>query len=227
MSKTSKELNDDFIEMVKSLKDQPGGAKTLLFNERSLTPVEQSEKAAKLHSSQLKKKKLKETLEQLGEKYSVSPALIAAIGSRESGLGTLLEGEDSQFYGWGDKSKRAGENDATFHGFGLLQLDRNMAPSEDVRKKLNDALNENKKLNPYDTEWIENGVKAFVSKQERVQIRHSELSSAEQCATAVSQYNGGNGRAYPENDQRTTNKDYANDVLIRARWFAEHWDDLK
>jgi len=223
---TVDELNKAFLEMLGALESQPTGTKTNMFPDKSIIGVEGSEKAAQYHSSALKKNSLKENFESLGAAYKLAPALLAGMGSRESNLGATLQKSSSIYWGWGDLSKRNGEKSATYHGFGILQLDRKTAPFASVTDELNRSLGAIK-LNPYEKRWLEWGVKTFLNKLEKTVKNYSKLASAEQFATALSQYNGGKGLQYPDNDQYTTGKDYANDTLIRARWYAQNWEKIK
>lgn len=218
-------LNKTLVEMIASLKDQPQGTKSTLFADKSIIGVKGSEDAAKLHSSALKKNSLKETLETLAVDYKIAPALMAGMGSRESCLGAALQKSTSIYWGWGDFSQRFNEKEPTYHGFGILQLDRLTAPFQEVREELNRSLGKTQ-LNPYQKRWLEWGLKVFMDKFEKAVSKFPNISPAEQLATAVSHYNGGKGLEYPKNDEFTTGKDYANDTLIRARWYAQNWDAI-
>lgn len=223
---TVEELNKAFLEMVGALASQPTGTKSKMFPDKSIIGVAGSEKAAQYHAPALKQNSLRENFESLGVDYSIAPALLAGMGSRESNLGATLAKSSTIYWGWGDYSQRKGEKGSTYHGFGVLQLDRNTAPFATVKDELNRSLGKIK-LNPYEKRWLEWGVKAFMSKVEKTVANYPKQASAEQFATALSQYNGGKGLLYPDNDAYTTGKDYANDTLIRARWFAQNWEKTK
>jgi len=223
---TVEELNKAFLEMLGALDSQPTGTKSKMFADKSIIGIVGSEKAAEFHSPALKKNSLKENMETLGVAYSIAPALLAGMGSRESNLGATLQRSSSIYWGWGDLSKRKGEKSATYHGFGILQLDRKTAPFATVTEELTRSLG-TIKLDPYEKRWLEWGVKAFLNKLEKTVKNYAKSDSEEQFATALSQYNGGKGLEYPDNDKYTTGKDYANDTLIRARWFAQNWEKIK
>lgn len=227
MSLTVAELNAALIDTIEDLKSQPQGTKGFPFGKKSkLTGVEASEKAAALHAKNINNHNLKQTFEKLGESYQIAPALIAGKASRESNMGQTLQPASSIYWGWGDYTQRKGEKGKSYHGFGVLQLDRIGAPFATVREELNRSLGKIK-LNPYEERWVEWGLKTFDEKLDNAVKLYPKLATAEQFATALSKYNGGKkGFYYPENDAYTTGKDYANDTLIRARWFAQNWEKL-
>lgn len=218
--KTTAELNQRLLKTIEDVDPQPTGLKP---HGKQRGGVAESEAAAELHAQYMPKHDLKAKFERLGEKYSVPPALIAAIASRESNMGTQLK-RTGVYTGWGDFSKRRGEKHKSYHGFGIIQVDRQTAPFPEIRRELQAAYGK-RKLDPYAEEHIEWGVKCFLKKLDEARTNNPKLPEAEQIATAVSKYNGGKrGAVYPENDARTSGHDYANDTLIRARWFAQDWD---
>ncbi|MGI8467843.1 MAG: hypothetical protein ACR2N3_05270 [Pyrinomonadaceae bacterium] len=223
---TVEELNQKFLDVVEGLKSQPTGAKTRIVPKLKGVPA--SEKAAELHSKFINDYNLKANFEKLGITYSIAPALLAGIASRESNMGTTLIKPTSIYWGWGDYGTRTsrGEKHPTYHGFGVLQLDRIAAPFSAVTTELNRSLGKIK-LNPYEERWLEWGVKTFMNKLDNAGTSYPKLAASEQFATALSKYNGGRkGFYYPENDAYTTGKDYANDTLARARWYANNWSKI-
>lgn len=227
MPLTVEELNQALIDTIDDLKSQPQGTKSFPFGKKAkITGVEGSEKAAELHAKNINDYDLKAKFEKFGVQYQIAPALIAGKASRESNMGKTLKGSDTIYWGWGDFSQRPGEKVATYHGFGVLQLDRIGAPFATVRDELNRSLGKIK-LNPYEDRWIEWGLKTFDEKLDNAAKSFPKLATAEQFATALSKYNGGRkGLYYPENDLKTTGHDYANDTLVRARWFANNWGKI-
>lgn len=223
---TVEELNKHFVDIVDGLKSQPTGAKTHMFKSKKLVGIPASEKAAELHSKFINDFNLKTKFENLGIANSIAPALLAGIASRESNMGQTLQPASSIYWGWGDHSQRRGEKSATYHGFGILQLDRIGVPFEVVKSELNDSLGK-VKLNPYEDRWLEWGVKTFTTKLDSAGTSYPKLADSEQFATALSKYNGGKkGAYYPQNDKFTTGHDYANDTLVRARWYANNWGKI-
>lgn len=240
MSLTVKELNNKLIELINGLDPQPTGDKGYdLFGKKSkLTGVAASEKAAQIHSTQLKLYSLKSNFEQLGLAKQLPPALLAGKGSRESGLGTTLASKtnikiikgkrtsiENLYWGWGDYSQRSGEKSATYHGFGILQIDRKTSPKTLINNELTKALGVIQ-LNPFDYRWLEIGADIFLEKLKISGVTDFSKATSNSFATALSRYNGGAGKLYPNSDQGTTGGDYANDTLIRARWFAQNWEKI-
>lgn len=228
--KTTAELNQKLLETIKAVDPQPTGLKPHLIKKTGKMTaggVEASENAAKLHAQSMSKNDLKAKFERLGEKYGVPPALIAGIASRESDMGGSLV-KKGKYAGWGDYGtrKKHGETSPSYHGFGLIQVDRKTAPLG-INKELQAAYGKTP-LDPFSEEHIEWGVKVFLDKFGKAKADFPKLSEANQIATGVSKYNGGiKGAAYPRTDAGTTGHDYGNDVLVQARWFANNWDKLK
>ena len=227
---TVDELNQKFLDIVEGLKSQPFGAKGygLFGKKQHITGVPASEKAAQLHSSYINDYNLKEKFEELGEAHSIAPSLLAGIASRESRMGRALRPASEIYWGWGDfgTRKKHGEKSSTYHGFGVLQLDRIAAPFPAVTEELNRSLGRIK-LNPYEERWLEWGIRTFTNKLDNAGTSYPELATSEQFATALSKYNGGRkGAYYPENDDYTTGHDYANDTLARSRWYANNWGKI-
>lgn len=227
---TVEELNKAFLDIVDGLEKQPTGAKGYgLFGKKAhITGVTASEKAAERHATQKGspfKPVLKEKFERLGEQEQIAPALLAGIASRESNMGMALQPVSSIYWGWGNYGTRwkHGEKTASYHGFGVLQLDKVQAPFREVKEKLNRSYGK-VKLDPYSDEWLLWGIKTFTTKLSAAGDDYPKLKTSEQFATALSKYNGGHAnKFYPENDQYTTGHDYANDTLARARWYAKNW----
>lgn len=222
--KTTAELNQKFLETLKAIDPQPTGVKSrkLKSGKMSSGGTSASEAAASNVQSlkRITDNDLKKKFERLGEKYGVPPALIAGIASRESEMGRTTV-QSGKYEGWGDP--RGGE----YHGFGIIQVDKYKAPIPGLTKILQNAHGR-QKLDQYAEEHIEWGVKSFLIKLAENKAKFPKLSEANQIATAVSKYNGGTKTLpYPGNDKYTTGHDYANDTLVRARWFANNWDKLK
>ena len=216
------DLNKKLLETITAVDPQPTGIKP---KKKQLGGVSASESAASRHSKLMVNNDLKAKFERLGDKYGVPPALIAGIASRESNMGSALK-QSGVYTGWGDFGQRKGEKVSSYHGFGIIQVDRVTAPLG-INKELQTAFGKTQ-LDPYSEEHIEWGVKSFLKKLEEAKANNPKDSEAEQIATAISKYNGGiKDATYPKNDAGTSGKDYANDTLARARWFANNWDKIK
>ncbi len=190
-----------------------------------MTGVPASEKAAQDHSVRLKLYNLKANFERLGVNKQLPPALLAGKGSRESGFGTTTV-HKGIYTGWGDYGirKKKGEKVATYHGFGILQIDRVECGIPEVARELTNSLGK-KKLDPFDYKWLEIGANIFLTKLKGAGITNFIGATPVEFATALSRYNGG-GRTYPNSDIGTTGSDYGNDTLVRARWFAQNWENI-
>lgn len=138
---------------------------------------------------------LRHKFEVAGEAHHIPPALLAAIASRETHGGSLLD--------------RNGEGDHG-HGYGVLQVDdRSHRPDRSG--------------GAYGQAHINQAAGIFEAKLEAVKQQFPNLSPEAQLQTAVSRYNGGSGRPHPNSDRGTTHADYANDTLARAQYYAGHW----
>ncbi len=214
--KGAAELNKKLLEVINAVDPQPAGKKP--------GGIRRSESDAAYAESleRITKHDLKAKFERLGDKYGVPPALIAGIASRESEMGRTTK-QSGKYAGWGDF--RNGE----YNGFGIIQVDKYKAPIPGLPKILQEACGK-KPLDQYAEESIEWGVQSFLTKLKEVKENNPQLSEANQIATAMSKYNGGYKNpkvVYPKNDLKTTGHDYANDALVRTRWFANNWDSLK
>jgi hypothetical protein len=185
--------------------------------------VASSRKSAKRQAAKYLTPTVKSRIEAVAKKYGLSPALLAGIASRESGFGAYLSKKGINS-GWGDYGKRKGEKTKQYHGFGIMQVDKNTGGTK-YAKTLKSGYGKTK-LDPYSLKNIEAGAEVFSKKLAGVQAKYPNLSEARQIATAVSKYNGGKGLAYPKSDKGTTGGDYANDTLARAGWFAGNWGSI-
>jgi LysM domain-containing protein/transglycosylase-like protein with SLT domain len=129
--------------------------------------------------------------------FSLPPALLAAIASRESRGGAVLKN------GFGDGG----------HGFGLMQVD-----NRNPFKVQQDG-------GPAGQPHINQATGILANKLAAVKKQFAGLSEVEQLQMAVSRYNGGAGKQPPNSDAGTTGGDYMNDVWARARFYArvEDW----
>jgi len=129
--------------------------------------------------------------------HSLPPALLAAIASRESRGGAVLDHN-----GFGDHG----------HGFGIMQVDdRNPFPVA-------------REGGPAGQPHLNQAAQILANKLETVGQSFPQLSDVERLEMAVSRYNGGAGRKPPNSDQGTTGGDYMNDVWARARFYAQTED---
>lgn len=173
------------------------------------------------------------SFEVIGIFYNLAPAILAAIGSRETDFG---HSRWMTSKGWGDLDP----THKVFHGFSIMQIDIRSGPiSIEEKKELkNYQLGKGTKVfDPYGIDWIEFAASLIHDNQQKAKRRSPNLSPAIHLATAISFYNcspnfprsegGGPRPPYPKSDESTTGYDYANDTLVRAKYFAENWNAIE
>jgi LysM repeat protein len=174
-----------------------GTAKQDRLPQRGITGVQASEAMAQTDRKRVMQHQAK--FEEAARRFNAPPALLAAIASRESRGGAVLDGR-----GFGDHGR----------GFGIMQVDiGNPFPV------IQDG-------GPGGQPHINQATQILKDKLQAAKHRFPELSDVEQWQAAVSRYNGGAGLAPPNSDKGTTGGDYMNDVWARARFYAseEQWN---
>lgn len=133
--------------------------------------------------------------QQVGEKFDVPVALIAALASRESRCGHVLDAD-----GWGDHK----------NGFGILQVDKN---SHTVR-----GTN-----SPTSWEHIEQAIEIFADYRSQVQAKHPDWEDQYVIKGAAVAYNSGvrNVQTKAGMDIGTAGGDYGSDVIARAQFYMD------
>ena len=176
---------------------QPGGASPKTAKQDKLPGgVPSSEKMAQFDRKRVIAHKPK--FIAAARAFGLPPALLAAIASRESRGGAVLDKN-----GFGDAG----------HGFGIMQVDdRNPFPVK------HDG-------GPAGQAHINQATGILANKLKAVRQSFGDLSEVQQLEMAVSRYNGGKGRRPPNSDEGTTGGDYMNDVWARAQFYArvEDW----
>jgi hypothetical protein len=140
---------------------------------------------------------LKDRFNLAAEEADLPPALLAALASRESRCGNVLDHS-----GFGDGG----------NAFGVLQVDRRFhvpagLPDPTSQSHINQA----------------SGIlKAFLTE---TTTRFSSASAARQLQAAIAAYNCGVGHvvSLETADAVTTGHDYSNDVWERAKFYAIGW----
>jgi hypothetical protein len=134
-------------------------------------------------------------LRQVGAALDVPPAVIAALASRESRCGAVLDAR-----GFGDGG----------HAFGILQVD----------KRFHTLLGVDK--GPASREHFEQAVGIFVAFRNQVQAKHPDWEAEFLLKGAAVAYNSGVGNVQTKQgmDQGTTGNDYGSDVIARAQFYA-------
>ena len=173
---------------------QPSGASARTAQQDGLSPgVGASHRMAKTDLAALKM--YKTAFEEVGKKYDLPPALLAAIASRESRAGAMLD------------SRGRGDNG---HGFGLMQVDfRYHKPAG----------------GPHSKEHIDQAAGILKDYFNQVKEKHPDWPREQQLRGALAAYNYGvdNVQTLSGIDKGTTGDDYSNDVWARAQFMAPHF----
>ncbi|KAE8625585.1 hypothetical protein XENTR_v10006326 [Xenopus tropicalis] len=128
-------------------------------------------------------------IESVSRKMGMDAALIAGIISRESRAGNVL------INGWGDNG----------NAFGLMQVDKRF-------HKISGAWNSE--------EHVTQGTEILIGMFASIKRKFPQWSTEQHLKGAVAAYNAGPGNVISNDvDVRTTGKDYANDVLARAKFY--------
>jgi peptidoglycan hydrolase-like protein with peptidoglycan-binding domain len=135
-----------------------------------------------------------------GEKCHVPASVLAAIASRESHVGSVLNGV------WGDHD----------NGFGIMQVDRRY-------HQLAGSLND-----PASQEHIDQAAGILASYLKQVEQKHPTWEDAYVLKGAAAAYNFGvdNVQTKAGIDIGTTGNDYGSDVLARAQFYARRLGQL-
>lgn len=130
----------------------------------------------------------------VGAKFDVPPALIAALASRESRAGSVLDAN-----GFGDRG----------NAFGILQVDRRFHTLQGTDSPISMA-------------HIEQAVGIFNDYRDQVQRNHPTWEDEFILKGAVVAYNSGVSNVQTKNglDIGTTGNDYGSDVIARAQFYA-------
>jgi len=175
-------------------KYQPTGASAATARQDGLSAgVGASQKMAQSDLANLKK--YKDGFEAAAAKHGLPPALLAAICSRESRAGAVLD--------------RNGRGDGG-NGFGLMQVDfRSHKPVG----------------GPYSAQHIDQAAGILKSNLNEMKRAHPNWSPEQQLRGAVAAYNMGtsNVRTLQGMDRGSTGNDYSNDVWARAQTLAPHF----
>ncbi|KAG7487038.1 g-type lysozyme [Solea senegalensis] len=163
--------------------------------------VDASRTMAKTDSERMRKYKTK--IENVGRKYGIESALIAGIISRESRAGNVLHN------GWGDWNPSRG----AYNAWGLMQVDVNPNGGGHTARGEWDS-----------EEHLCQGAEILVYFIGRIRNKFSGWSREQQLKGAIAAYNMGDGNvhSYDKVDEKTTGKDYSNDVVARAQWYKDN-----
>merc|ERR1712002_363206 len=158
-----------------------------------------SQKMAKTDESRTREHRAK--IRGAGSNKSIDHCILAAICSRESRSGNVLQTWNGEF-GWGDC------HGGTCYGFGLMQIDRRY-------------------LNPQGS-WdsqrhIEQATDILIDTINCVARNHPSWELEQKTKGGISGYNAGCGnvQTYDGMDIGTTGNDYSSDVVSRANYFRD------
>ncbi|MGK7875919.1 MAG: SH3 domain-containing protein [Xenococcaceae cyanobacterium] len=128
--------------------------------------------------------------------FGVPAAVLAAIASRESRCGNVLDNN-----GWGDNG----------NAFGVMQVDRRFHNIEGTS-------------NPRSPEHLQQATGIFVNCLEQVERKHPNWEAPLILKGAAVAYNSGvsNVQTQAGMDVGTTGNDYGSDVMARAQYYANH-----
>lgn len=130
-------------------------------------------------------------------KFGVPAAVLAALASRESRCGSVLQD------GWGDNG----------NAFGIMQVDKNFHAIEG-------------QPDPASVAHIEQAAGIFDDYLQQVMRKHPDWRDADLLKGAAVAYNSGVGNVQTVGgmDLGTTGDDYGSDVMARAQYYFEHPD---
>jgi soluble lytic murein transglycosylase-like protein len=136
------------------------------------------------------------SLHQVGNKFDVPPAILAALASRESRCGAVLDSA-----GFGDGG----------NAFGILQVDQRFHSLVDTS-------------DPASLTHIEQATQIFVNFRQQIQAKHPTWEDEYILKGAAVAYNAGVGTVQTKDriDIGSTHDDYGSDVIARAQFFAPH-----
>jgi peptidoglycan hydrolase-like protein with peptidoglycan-binding domain len=139
--------------------------------------------------------KMKAQFEEVGARFGLPPALLAAIASRETRGGSSVHLDAGGYSAWDGQ------------GFGVMQVDRRYhAPAG----------------GPRSSEHIAQAARILKNEWDTIKRKHPDWPASRQLQAAVVAYNAGpsavEGLERP--DRYTTGGDYSGDVWARARYYA-------
>ena len=178
------------------LKASTTGASAITASQDNLPPgVNSSHKMAETDLPRVLK--ISDRFHKVGDEYGIPPAIIAALSSRESRCGAVLDAK-----GFGDGG----------NAFGILQVDRRYHKLSGLDS-------------PTSFTHIEQAVGIFVSFLEQVQSQHRDWEDEFILKGAAVAYNSGVGNVVTKvgMDIGTTGNDYGSDVIARAQFYVDRF----
>jgi murein DD-endopeptidase MepM/ murein hydrolase activator NlpD len=142
-------------------------------------------------------KTLLNRFKEASKKYDIPVALILALASRESHLGSIL-GRGNNKAGWGDNN----------NAFGVFQVDKRYHKIQGQH-------------DPFSWEHLDHAMGIFNQYRSEIQKKHPDWSQSNILKGACVAYNSGvnNVQTIEGMNEGTTNNDYGDDVIARAQEF--------
>ncbi|XP_073470795.1 lysozyme g-like [Aquarana catesbeiana] len=155
----------------------------------NISGVRASEKLAKTDLQRVNS--FKEKIKSVSRKTGVDPAIIAAIMSRESRAGNVLD------------ANHEGDNG---NAFGLMQIDKRWHTPRGAWNS---------------EEHILQATEILISMFETIKQKFPSWSRSQVMKGALAAYNMGPGnvKSFDAVDSNTTGKDYSNDCIARAKFY--------
>lgn len=175
-----------------------GGSSTITASQDGLPPgIVSSQKMAQTDLPRIKA--VADLLCNAAAKFGVPPAVVAALASRESRCGNVLDAD-----GYGDRG----------NAFGILQVDKRFHTLEGTS-------------DPRSLQHIEQAVGIFVDYLEQVEKKHPSWEDEYLLKGGIVAYNAGVSTVKTKAgvDIGSTGNDYGSDVIARAKYYLNH-DEL-
>lgn len=172
-----------------------GGASAVTASQDGLPPgIVSSQKMAQTDLSRIKA--VADLLCNAAAKFGVPPAVVAALASRESRCGNVLDAN-----GYGDRG----------NAFGILQVDKRFHTLEGTS-------------DPRSLQHIEQAVGIFADYVEQVEKKHSSWEDEYLLKGGIVAYNAGVSTVQTKAgmDIGSTGNDYGSDVIARAKYYLNH-----
>ncbi|XP_076027259.1 lysozyme g-like [Genypterus blacodes] len=200
-SPAASESEEEFLEYGDIMRVRTSGASEQTAGQDNLGywGVRGSESLAKADLQRMKK--YKSMILRVGRSKDIDPALIAAIISRESRAGNALTSD-----GWGDYDR----NRRAYNAFGLMQVD------------VNPRGGNHTPVGEWDSEeHLRQATDILIYFIKRIQKKSSFVDKQQELKGGIAAYNMGDGNvhSYDTVDDKTTGRDYSNDVVARAKWY--------
>lgn len=171
-----------------------GASKQTAQQDHLTSGLEASQKMAEADLSRIKQ--ISDRFHSAAAKFGLPCAVLAALASRESRCGAVLNKE-----GWGDHNQ----------AFGIMQIDRRYHELQGLPDPQSEA-------------HIEQAAGILCINLERIAEIHQDWELPFILKGAIVAYNSGidNVRTKDKMDKGTTGDDYGSDVIARAQYFLQH-----